>query len=271
MGPTPLIDDLFIALLASRDAINTPFDKEEALEIISGDSRVVTAWTVENPEFARTLSSRLINGKVQSAVSRRFEVANKQKGRLPLYYYHDTSKHLFRLFSDWQLRQKHGITIDEYPLPENKNEIVSLFSKYVDHPRFSRNTSAKFRDGVIGISKGLGYAGICRFCGVVQSKSIPLYAAHIVAKKWFKALGFKERQSFDVLNGFMLCDGCHKSLDSRKISLSGGSGGDVRWQRDDSDVGQFHIPEEDYMRILEFVYLRNRYLSSCNSLKTTTL
>ena len=49
MKPTTIIDDLFIALLASRDAINVPFDKEEALEIISGDLRVVTAWTIENP------------------------------------------------------------------------------------------------------------------------------------------------------------------------------------------------------------------------------
>ena len=268
MKPTPLIDTRFLDWLDNRDAVNVPQDKEEALEIISSDPDVISAYREENPEFVSTLSNRLLDSKLVAAVSRRFEFSTKIDP--PTCFYHENNTHLFRLFPDWKIRHRHRVTVEECPLTENVPTIVSLFKEYIDHPYFSRSNGAAFRDAVIGVARGMGVKDICVFCGSAKTESSPLYAAHIVAKKWFKVIGFKERQSFDAFNGLMLCDGCHKAFDRRVISLTH-TGSAICWVQDDI-TGMREIPE-GYERehLFAFIDTRNQYIISCNPLKTTEL
>jgi hypothetical protein len=267
MEPTRIIDDLFIALLEDRDGVNTPLNKEDAVEIISLDPKVVTAWKVKNSEFARTLSEYLIIGKVQSAVSRRLELANKQKGHLPLYYYHDASQHTFRLYADWKLRQEQEITIEECPTPENFSTIKSLFTNHTNHKNFSRNTAAKFREGVIGICGELCAEKICMCCRAPHLDPITLEAAHLNAKSWFGVLGFEKRESFDVFNGVMLCKRCHVDFDNLRIHLAYDDSG-LRWTSKDINSSVSLAKTEERERLYKFIDLRNTYLQSCNPMKT---
>lgn len=275
MSHSELVDTLFLGWLAEHGAVETPQDIAGLAENLADISEIACAYREKHPEQVLTLSKRSLDNKMITAVERRIWFLTNTKGPNPppCYYHNDNAKaQLFRLHSDWSIRFEHHITDRVYPTEASVPALTAILRQY--HKGHFAQSSGDYPGVVQGVAKGLGLFEVCAVCKVAKSDPVPLYAAHIFAKKWSKVL--LEKENFDSFNGLLLCHGCHYSLDVLEISLvvlPKDLG--FRWIRKDGSFGDVLIPQDGeagrgYGRLLDFIDLRNFYLANSryNSLKT---